>query len=179
MNIKKVIVLGFSILILLAVTILASCGGNDMQSKKASDYFSKLTEKENLDNLSLTIYYINPSILTRAPLSVDNLINHNAVHRIVVPGIELTENSDLFKNIGNVDFIPVKKKSRINARLYYIFEAGEDGKIVDVAMWGDDSSVFVNGVEVKDNDVFYDVIRPFLTEDAVKELEIYFNREGQ
>lgn len=53
-----------------------------------------------------------------------------------------------------------------------MFETEEKGKkIFDVAMWGCDGGILVNGVEVKDNSVFYDVIMPFLPEDAAEKWE--------
>lgn len=175
MNAKKSIISGFLIFILLALTFLSSCGGNDMRSEKALNNFSKLIEKKNFDDLSLTIYYINPFILTRAPLGVDDLINFSNVKKIVISGSDLEEHMDLFEQINKDDLIPVKNKSRINARIYYCFETVKEGKIIDVAMWGNDGSVFINGLEVKGNDIFYDIVMQFLPTDAVKEFETYLN----
>jgi hypothetical protein len=175
MNARKTKISGFLILILLALTILSSCEGNDMQSEKTLYNFSKLIEKKNFDDLSLTIYYISPFISTRAPLSVDDLINFNNVNKIVISGSELEEHMDLFEQINKVDLVPVKIKSRINARFYYFFETVKEGKILDVAMSGNDSSVFINGLEVNGNDIFYDIVMPFLPTDAIKEFEIYPN----
>ena len=127
-----------------------------------------------------TIYYVSPFILTRHPLSVDDLINMSSVRKVVINSSSLEEHIDLFKQISNDDLIPIKKKSYLDARLYYALESKENGKLLDVAMWaGDDKSIFVNGFEVKGNDFFYDVIKPFLPEDAVKELETYLNRGKQ
>ncbi len=73
--------------------------------------------------------------------------------------------------------IPVKDKSDIDGRIYYKFESEKEGKILDVAMWGEETnSIFVNGFEVEGNDMFYDVIMPFLPEDAVKDLKAYLSR---
>ncbi len=146
-----------------------------MRSEKALSNFSKLIEKKNYDDLSLTIYYISPFILTRAPLSVDDLTSFNNVKKIVISGSDLEKHMDLFEQINKDDLIPVKNKSRVNARFYYFLETVEEGKILDVAMWGNKGSVFINGLEVKGNDIFYDIVMPFLPSDAVKEFEKYHN----
>ena len=177
MDAKKYIIAGFLILTLLAVTVLSIFGGNHMQSKKALNTFSKLIESGNLDKLSLTIYYTSPFILTRQPLSVDDLIGFSDVKKGVIKGSDLEEHINLLNHMVNADLISVKNKSYLDARIYYVFETEEEGKIFDVAIGVSDSkSIIFNGVKVKGNDIFYDVIIPFLPEDAVKELEVYLVR---
>ena len=176
MKIKKAKVLGFLTFLLFISTILSGCGQDDMRSEKVLNDFSRLIESGKLNDLSLTIYYISPYILTEIPLSVDDLINFNSGKKIVISGSDLEENIDLFKKITKNDLIPVKKTSQIDARFYYVFESEKEGKILDVAMWGNNNSVFVNGFEVEENDVFYDIIKPFLPEDAVKDLEVYIGK---
>ncbi len=171
---KKQITFGFIILLLLAVTFICGCTEVNMFSKKPLLDFSELIENENINNISLTIYYISPYILTDIPLSVDDLINSNSVKKIVINGNDLEEHIDLFKHISNDVLLPVKKKSYLDARLYYVLESKENGKLFDVTMWGgDNNSIFVNGFEVKENYIFYDLVKPFLPEDAAKELDNY------
>jgi hypothetical protein len=134
---------GFLILILLALTILSSCEGNDMQSEKALNNFSKLIEKKNFDDLSLKIYYMSPFAATRYPWSAEDLISRRAENKIVINGSRLEENIDLLNQINNTVLIPVEHKSRIDARLYYVFETKKTGKLFSVSMWGDDNSIFV------------------------------------
>jgi hypothetical protein len=165
MNIKN-IVSGLLIFILLVLTILTGCGRGDVRSENILDSFLKLIEEKDFNDLSLTIYYISPYILTRAPLSVDDLINLDDVTKIVVSSSELKEYTDLFKQLSKDDLIPVKNRSRINARLYYVFETVNDGKILDVAMWGENANIFINGLEVESNDIFYDIIMPFLPKEV-------------
>ena len=58
--------------------------------------------------------------------------------------------------------------------MYYVLESKKNGKLLEVAMWGEnDDTIFVNGTEVKENDIFYDVIIPFLPEEEAKELKDY------
>ena len=59
-----------------------------------------------------------------------------------------------------------------------MFEIKKESKVFDVAMWGgSDGHVFVNGVEVKGDSIFYEIIVPFLPEDAFKELEGFLGRK--
>ena len=151
-----------------------------MFSIKPSFNFSRLIGNENIDDISLSIYYMSPYIFTDIPLSVDDLISDNTTTKTVISGSDLEEHINLFDQISNYNLIPVKKKSSyLNVRMYYVLESRKNGKLLDVAMWGgngEDNSIFVNGVEVKGNNILYDVIIPFLPEDAAKEWGIYVNK---
>lgn len=170
MNLKKSTVLLVLILIF-TLTIFVSCGGDNMRPEKALKKFSKEIENGNLVNMNLTIYYLSPLIRTMIPLSVDDLIKISDTHKVVINGSELDKNIELLKQINNNSLIPIEEKSRMNARVYYVFENNNGNKIFDVAMWGSNNSIYINGFEVKGSDIFYDIIMPFLSEDAVEELE--------
>ena len=77
----------------------------------------------------------------------------------------------------NVELIPVEKKSYIDARIYYVFELNGTNKLFDVILWGginDYKSLFVNGIEIEENSIFFDVMLPFLSEEETTELNNYF-----
>jgi hypothetical protein len=40
---------------------------------------------------------------------------------------------------------------------------------------GEMITAYLSGIEVKENDIFYDIVMPFLPTDAVKEFETYLN----
>jgi hypothetical protein len=162
MHFKKKIMLVLLILVLLIGTTLTICGGDNMHPEKALSNFSKLIEKGNLDELSLTIYYIPPDILPDPPLSVDDLQKWHHSQKIIINGNKLKEHMDLLNQVSHVIVTPVKGKPRIDARIYYVFETKGRGKIFSVAMWGQDDSIFINDVAVKDDEVLHDIIRPFL-----------------
>ena len=190
---KNKIISGLLILLVLSTSIFTSCGGNNMSPEKALNSFSKLVAEGSFNDLKLTIYYKSPFTLTLFPLSVDNLVyggtaindppgkksDTNGVYdqKTIVDGIRLEEYIDLLTQISSDVLTPVTQKSSINARIYYMFE-NKGKKIFDVAMWGGNSegnSIFVNGVECKENEVFYDIIMPFLPENEAKELQTYLN----
>jgi hypothetical protein len=164
MNIKYVIILG--LFIFLSVITLSSCGGGTMPPEAALKNFSKQIERGNLDNLRLIIYYMDPNFLTMIPMSVEDLVNAEGdwVQKVVIDGSSLEEHIGLLKQVGNITLIPVKDKSYINARIYYVFKTRFNRNIFDVVMWGENQSIFVNGFEVEANGIFYDLIIPFLPE---------------
>lgn len=166
MNVKKHIRVGVLLFIIL---ILFSM----LYSKKISLNISALIENEDINDISLTIYYLDLRALLFYPISsVEDLIQRTDDEKIVISGSDLKEHVDLFRKMSNEVFIPVwKKSSDLNLRIYYVLESKINGKLFDVAMWGDEGSIFVNGVEVKENKIFYDVIIPFLPEDVAKDLE--------
>ena len=163
------LIIGLLIVILFAVAIFASYGVDYMQSKKALNNFLKLIEQEKTDDIRLTIYYAKPGIFTPMPLSVDMLINSYKEDVIYISSLK--EHIDLLRQINTGVLIPVENEYYLNARLCYVFETEKDGKILEVVMDNPYASiVFVNGLKVQGNDILTDVIRPFLTEDAAKEL---------
>ncbi|CAM4472274.1 hypothetical protein [Paenibacillus typhae] len=162
---RKHVITGFFVFVLLTIAVLTGWG--NVHSNKHSLNISELIAKENINDISLTIYYLNPLTLTRYPLSAEDLISFTDVHKIVINGNDLKKHFELFKRINDGVLMPVKKKSRVDARIYYVLESKTNGKLFDVTMWGKENSMFVNGLEVKGNEIFYDVIRPFLPEDAV------------
>ena len=121
-------------------------------------------------DLSLTIYYIDPWEFTLLPLSVDLLINNYKDDVIYINDLE--EHTDLLKQINSDVLIPVEHESRIYAWIYYVFKTKNNRKIFDVAMWGDDFSIYVNGLEIQENNVFYNIVTPFLPEDIAEYLEV-------
>jgi len=164
---KKYKIIGILISFLLVTTTLAGCGEMKMRLEKDIYDFVEFIGRDDIDGLSLTIYYCNPNMFTWCPISLDQLINYAHDIIIVINSGELAKHIDLFKLVGSTDLVLVRKNTRIDARVYYVFEIENQGKLLDVAMWGKNGSYFINGVEIKENRLFYDIIRPFLPEDAV------------
>ena len=168
MSNKKRIVLGLLILLLLASDAVFIV--YDWNYKRPMSSFAKIIERGDLNDLCLTIYYVNPKILS-IPWDVKNLIS-GYQYKVVVTGSELEEQIDLLYQLSKVKLIPVIFKGKMDARIYYLLESTEKGKIIDVAMWDFNGYIHINGVAVKnDDDIFYRVIIPFLPEDAAKQLE--------
>ena len=155
---KKLIILLFIILILFASAVFVGCGMDNMDFDFAEKFAG-----ENLDDISLTIYYANPNMFTPFQWDVEHLISMGD-GKIVIRGSELEEFIKLFKRINNAILLPLEERSLYPppVRFYYIVESKENGKLFDVVMWGSDGSIVFNGVEVKAHYIFYDIIIPFL-----------------
>ena len=190
---RNYIILLLLVSLLFTTNILTGCWGGNMRSKESSLNFAELIEQVKLNDINLTIYFMNPSSFTRFPLSVDNLVygitagneppreknDKNGLYdsKIVIDENKLKKHIDLLNRLSNTALIPVEKNSYLDARIYYIFKNKKGDKLFDAAMWGgENNSIFVNGVEVQANNILYDVIKPFLTEDDLNEYETYLNR---
>ena len=144
---------------------------------KLNEDLLKTIETESIDDLRLTIYCLPPSVLTTIPMeTAERLIKAEEENKIVVNGNDLEEYVDELKGIGKERIIPLIKKTPFcDIRTYYILESKKNGKLIDVAMGGIDGeylSIFFNGVEIKANSVFYDLIIPFVSGDIVKSLTL-------
>ena len=163
----------FILPLLIFFVLISGCGGNGMHPEKDTDAFVDLIEQKQFEEITLTIYYISPFILTSFPLSVDDLVSFTNVNQIIIDEENLEISSDLLNKLSQATLTPVEQETYLDARLYYAFETSDDGKVFEVAMWGADGSIFVNGNEVENKKIFYDVLVPFLPEDTLKEIENY------
>jgi len=171
MNLQKI----FSVALVIVILITSFLMIRHRKAERLIN-FSELVEQGNVNDLSLTIYYF--SILKTAHfMSIDDLIGGRYDYKIVVDGISLEEHIDLLKQINDAILIPVAEESRIHAVLYYVFENNQTGETFSVALYGRNESMFVNGIEIEENHIFYDVIMPFLPEQAIQELQSLMNRE--
>jgi len=140
--------------------------------------FSKTLEQETLDGLTLKIYYIGPDVLTQMPLTVSDLVNDNLTQIIVVDSESLKENIGSLKRLNINNLVPVRYKSHLHSRMCYIFETDNKAKILEVAFGGfENPTVFVNGIEVAYNDVFRDIVEPFVTEEVMADMEYIYRGE--
>lgn len=152
-------------LVILALVIsLVGCSDSTPLQDAMNDY-CKMVEGDMPDDLRLTIYYLDPTILTRRPLNQEDLVTFPGVEVIIVDSEELAPHWEQLKEMSPSVLQPVQEESYINARLYYVFEAGDSGKILEVVISEIHGSAFVNGVEVEDNPIFYDLIVHFLADD--------------
>ena len=173
-NRKLVVIL---ILVLLVSTVLISYGINYMRAITTLRQFSKLIKQEEINDISLTIHYMSPFIFTFFPITIEGLVNGNEQFKTVIVGSDFEEHIDLFMQMGNATVVPAWKKTPyMDIRIYYVFTSEEKGKLFDVAMWGIDENIFINGIEVRENAVFYDVIMPYLPEDEAQQLVEYIGR---
>ena len=164
---KKEKNLGLIVFLVLTTVAIFVYGELYMNPRRAINNFSKIIEQGKLGEITLTIYHTDA--LTPFPSTIDALIRRSTsstsgTYKIVIDGSHLEEHADIFKQLTIDAIVPVDKKSRIDARLYYIFEDKNNNKIFDVARWGRKNSIYINGIEVEENPAFYSIIIPFLPE---------------
>ena len=117
------------------------------------------------EDVHLKIYYIDPHILTRIPLSVEKLMVFPGMKAITIESEELAKHSTLLRKLDASIISAVNEESYIDARLYYAFETGNGNKFLEVIVNEINGPVFVNGYEVENNPIFYEIIVPFLSEE--------------
>jgi len=167
------------ILIILLILILATAlVVNHMNSRNSSVTLSEFIEQGDSEDLSLTIYFLAPNIPFRFPLSVADLIGGFYQYRITVQGVYQEDHIfDTLQKLADVELVPVKSESRVDARIHYVFETGSGQSIFDVTWrWSGEPYIIVNGLVVKENDIFFEVIKPFLPVNALNELERHLSR---
>ncbi len=171
---KKLLAVG---LLLVLVFSFAACGKGVVETElqTALKDYSQLVEQELPDDLCLKLYYLDPGILTRAPLTVDGLINFPDVNEIVIDSDRLKAHADLLRQISADCLVPVAEPSGLHARLCYVFETERDGDVLVIAFCGADGGVFVNDVEVAFDDIFRDVVKPFVSEEVMEDLEYLYS----
>jgi len=178
MNPKKAIIL--KVIILCILISFINYGGVNMFFKKTQISFSELLEYVYLDKLNLTIYYASILNTSPFPFSVDHLISLNSTQKFVIDSDALKEHIDLLKQIGeqidNNVLIPTNEKSRMDARLYYVFKTKNNKSSFRVVALIGNNVMLVNDQEVKANNILIELIMPFLPESVAKELQPILKR---
>ena len=132
---------------------------------------SEYVNRGRLNELNLRIYYMSPSILTVMPVSIEDLKSEVWYeYTTLIDGVLLDEYVDLLLGIIDVILVPVEHDSTVNARIYYVFETKRGRAVLDVVLWSYYEYMIVNGVEVNNNDVFYDLLMPFLPKELANDL---------
>lgn len=161
---KRSIAVLFIALFLLAA-ILAGCS-DAAKLEEAMEAYSKIVAGDLPENLKLTIYYVDPQILTRYPWSKEDLVRCCDLV-ITVESEELAPYWELMKSLKPSILKPTQEEEYINARVYYYLEVGNSEKILEVVISYIHGSVYVNGIQVEDHPVFYELIVDFLAEEGI------------
>lgn len=137
-----------------------------MQLQESLVKYSEVISDNPQDDLRLTIYYMSPYVLTRKALSTTDLINHSYSKKIFVEKEALIEQLDLFRKLDATTLNPAQDHTYLNARLYYILEYGSE-VLLEVAVSQKSHNSYVNGIEIEDSTILYELITPFLTDEAL------------
>jgi len=153
--------------------------GGEMRARNAVNRFAERVEQDRLDDVRLVIYYRNPFSTSRIFITVDHLTEEWHTKKIIVEGDALREHIDTLRQVNSDILMPNRSQYGLNARIYYIFETTDGRRIFDVAMWMWDSNlnVLVNNREFEWNDVFADIIMPFIPDDGDFSLSAFIGME--
>lgn len=128
--------------------------------------------EENLEHVTLELYYMDPCYLKRNTWFVDQLKACCDVH-VTVDAETLGQHKELLAQMLDTPVMAVDRKDGfIDAYIYFALCDDTGKTLFDVAMWwGWGYEVVVNGVPCEENDVFYDVLLAFLPPDTALEFE--------
>lgn len=154
------------LVLIIGVCLLSGCQINAYQSSlpdPSISYVAQTLEREEVENMTLTIYYLPWHIFLRAPLTVDNLINDKHTEVVVLSKDEIAETVQKLKEeFPSTTLEPAKNpKGRQFARLYYVFEVNGE-KLFDISLGGSNDNMFFNGTEMEFNDLFYRVVESYI-----------------
>ena len=119
---KRVVISGLICMaIFFELLTFACCGVKNARLQVVLTDYAAVLESNGLDGLRLSVYYIDPSILTRFPLTEERLLSFESVQRFDVDNAQLLQNIELLKTINAEEMTPVSNTSVLDARLCCIF----------------------------------------------------------
>lgn len=178
----------------LLILILILCNMGSSQGRRSegpnkdtwqeTDWLTMRTEEvdsawleENLEHITLELYYMDPRTLTRSPMTINSIKQSCDIHITADTETVMQQRNLLIQMLNTPITTLDEKDSHLNARIYYAL-CDDAGKVVfDVAMWGMEDEIFVNGIPCAEEPVFYDVAIEFLPSDIAMELENYLQED--
>ena len=166
--------------------MLGGCTKEEVTFDPEPSEFFKMVRDGEIGEISLTIYYMYPTALSLIPIDIESIMatcgaeeftkyGHGGI--IVVEGTELAKYTDLLIALSTEKLIPLEQDYYMNARIYYVFRDKDGRTIFEVVMWGyakdsdsvkdNKSAVFVDGLYVKEKDIYYDIIIPFIPNESI------------
>ena len=119
-----------------------------------------------LEGVSLKIYYVDPTILTFAPTSAEELKRWSYVKTICVDDQTLLAHGDSLLKLSVSGFRTPEEKVYENARMCYVFEDAQGNTLLQVSFNGPDPDhVYVNSHPAEYDPMYMEIIAPFLTEE--------------
>lgn len=149
-------------IVLLIVSLSTGCANSSSQIQDSLHNYSQMIAGNIPEDVCLTIYYLDPSILTYSPLSVDDLMNFSETQKIIVESEELVANFEPFKKLDISELKPAREKTYVDARLYYVLNAGDSGNLLEVVITQTNYNVILNGIEAEYNPIFHELVAAFL-----------------
>ena len=132
---------------------------------------------ENIDELTLTVYGADGDVRYRyPPQSITG-----AEMQTEVTGDALTEHIDLLYKIKSDDLTVFEGDCYVYAQAGFVLESAKNGKLIEVILWsharGSDYyyNIRVNGVDVYEDQLFYDVMNAYASQEILDEWGHFFD----
>lgn len=158
------------ILIISVLLLLVFCTAGCTQSKRNQDAdvldhllddYSKAIADGVPSDMSLTLYSnIFPSISLDRPVTKEDLFQIFISTRI--DSTELSSRMTCLKKLETAVLQSPEESLPQNLMVYYCIDTGATGKVLEVEISGKGGSMIVNGVEVKYNPVYFEIVSPYL-----------------
>ena len=110
-------------------------------------------------DMRMTLYIRAPYMGDLAPVRKAELIKAD---KYVINSTELSSRIDQLNQVASVALETPEKSPYKDLEVYYYIETEADGIVLDVEISGKGGTIFVNGVAVKYNPVFFDLVEPYL-----------------
>ncbi|HQC63728.1 MAG TPA: hypothetical protein PK459_01370 [Anaerolineaceae bacterium] len=160
-----------------ALTALVACRSQDAVKQKLVSELTSLATIQDFDDITVSTYSINPWLFPRERYTVAEIEKFAATKKFTLNGAEIEGKLDLFGEIKESDFELSHKANPKKTRFYVLIESAEDGKLLEMLLFGGYSTYIVNGVEIKPSDKILEALTPLLSESALRDLEVYRDRE--
>lgn len=154
-------------ILVMIVSILLSLAGCGLKRElyEQTKIFYDVANGTIPQDLQLTIYYLNGVVDTAVPMSIEMLKSAHNVQVISVDYENLVKHADYLKKFDPSSLKPIYRNDYVDARLYYVFELGDSGPILEY-VHSCSKTDFLNGIPIKFDHELIDLISPFLPEDS-------------
>lgn len=116
-------------------------------------------------DMCLTLYIRTLYMGCLGPVRKAELIKTD---KYVIDSAELSSRIDQLNQAASVTLETPEKSRYKDLEVYYYIETEADGIVLDVELSGKGRTMFINGMEVKYDPVFFDLVEPYLDADTVE-----------
>ena len=127
-------------------------------------------KKEDINDLTLTLYYTSRTCKTRFPWDKEDLIIDTECNpeflgkvngKVIVTGEELEEHIEGFYGLSEANIKP-DLFGYMNARIYSVLESKKNGVLLEII-----DDYYINGIYVKPNIYLYNIVVVYMPDDQI------------
>ena len=152
-------------IIFIIVAILITCVTyREYKSYTLIDF----VKKDKIDELTLTITCLDPDVTVMSPLNADELLNSysDLCERVIVRGNDLNNIKELLYKLGSYHPQQQTNNEKMSAEIHYAFTTKFGITVLEVILWSCDGNIYVNKTECAYDDVYCEILLPFVPDDV-------------